>query len=209
MHPGDAVLQAQFPVHAAPRFSPFVPMEEVGDRFVLTSWGLALEIRRKWIHAVTPVHAGRLLRPIPFGDGPQPGVRLLCGTPPRSLEKRFIEQAREALPDEHAAWISWNEHTGQFRYRPVRIQSSSPSSITYDIPEVEEGEHLVVDMHSHGLLAAGFSPQDERDDHGALKVAVCYGNLDQEVPTTAAVVRCLGVSFPIEAMNIKGQANDA
>ena len=202
MHVLDSLLQKQFPVVVAPKFSDFEPLATPGDRFVVAEQGLLLETRRAWVHAVSPVQGGPMLRPVPFGAGPAVGVRLLCGALPAEMERRFIDRARRALPNECACWITWNEHTRTFAYRDVQVLEHSPARIRYTRPNLEDGEHLVADIHSHGLFAAGFSKDDEADDRGTLQLSIVYGNLDQGVVSKAVVMRCLGVTLPQELISI-------
>jgi PRTRC genetic system protein A len=78
----------------------------------------------------------------------------------------------------------------------VAILQHSADSVVYERPVLGAHEHLVVDMHSHGAHRAGFSAQDNQDDHGALQVSYCVGSLDREAPTKATCARVLGVTLP-------------
>ncbi|MFX8118304.1 hypothetical protein ABTK86_19500, partial [Acinetobacter baumannii] len=73
-----------------------------------------------------PLQVDAPLRPVPFGAGPAPCFRLTCGKPPAEFGERFLAQARKALPNETAAWITWSEKTGEFRYREVVVLEHSP-----------------------------------------------------------------------------------
>lgn len=200
----DEVLQRQLPIIAAPKFKDFTPLQTTGDRFVVTDRGLVLESKRPWVRAVVPVTKGEPSRPIPFGAGPEFGVTLLCGRIPQELQERFLQEARAALPNEAACWFTWNEHTGTFRYRSVDVLEHSPGRIRYVRPDLDDGEHLVADVHSHGTFGAGFSSDDEFDDHGTLQVSIVFGNVDTERPTYACVMRCLGTTLPSRFIRFEG-----
>jgi PRTRC genetic system protein A len=59
-----------------------------------------------------------------------------------------------------------------------------------------DGEHIVVDVHSHGLHTAFFSAEDDADDAGAMKVSLVLGNLDQERPTSKMRLCMAGLVRP-------------
>lgn len=86
---------------------------------------------------------------LPYGEVSET-FELLCGPVPRELLWQFAEQAKKAGEIETAGWITWSEHTRKFRYLPLVEQKASPSEVVVDRPELEPGEHLVVDLHSLG-----------------------------------------------------------
>lgn len=200
MDPRDQLLQRQFPVHVAPRFGEFVRLATTGDRFVVTANGLVMETRRPWVYAVLPLQLDAPLRPVPFGAGPAPCFRLTCGKPPAEFGERFLAQARKALPNETAAWITWSDRTEKFRYREVVVLEHSPDHIRYERPDLDDGEHLVVDMHSHGRAPAFFSFTDESDDRGTLQLSCVVGNVDRDEPSQETAIRCLGITLPEAAL---------
>ena len=54
---------------------------------------------------------------------------------------------------------------------------ATPHRIDYEEVRLNDGEHLVVDIHSHGAERPFFSGQDDADDYGGLKVAAVIGGL--------------------------------
>lgn len=199
----DETFAALFPLIRAPLGAPTEPLAASGERYHCTSNGLLLEVRRPWIHAVVPL-TSKPVRQIPFGAGPKVGVYLLCGLPPDEYFTRFTAAAKAAMPNETAAWVTWNDKTHQWAYREVEVLEHTDSSVRYQRPTLLPHEHLVVDMHSHGVFPAGFSPKDHQDDHGALQVSYCVGSLDREQPTKASCVRVLGVTLPGTAIKLGG-----
>lgn len=196
----DLLIQQEFAISAAPKFEGFEPLATSGQRYVLGRQGLKLEIKRPWLHAVVSMHEGPARLPLPYGEAPADGVTLLCGFVPRALAERFLVQARLALPNETAAWITWDEKTREFAYVPLAAQSASPGHVTYEVPSLPQRTHLVLDLHSHGAHAAFFSSQDDVDDYGTVKLAAVLGNVDQDEPTMAARACLLGTTCAVERL---------
>lgn len=194
--PMDELMQRQFPTVIAPKFgAPLTPLEVNGERFIVCADAVKMEIKRPWVHAVVPVSGQCFLRNLPYGPGPEYKVKLLCGPLPKALLERFGNEASEALPSEHAAWITWREDSKEFTYRSLHVTSHGPDHIDYDRPSLDEGEWLVLDIHSHGRAPAFFSPRDEKDDFGELRIAMVLGHVDRTTRSHAVLARCLGVSM--------------
>ncbi|MFV8603898.1 PRTRC system protein A [Ralstonia pseudosolanacearum] len=197
----DATLWDSAPTVAVPKFAEFKELEEVGHRFLATAEGLFVEVRRPWLHVIQPVAPlnGQTVRP-PYGTV-KPKVELaferLGATFP--MVRAFIEAARQAAPNEHAAWVVWDSRTGDLAYRELKITDASPDAISYDRPRLEDHESLVVDMHSHGALAAFFSEQDNRDDAGEVKISCVVGDLaDGKTPSIQFRLCVLGMFLPLK-----------
>ena len=75
--------------------------------------------------------------------------------------------------------------------------------IDYDEIRLQEGEHLVVDMHSHGDMPAFFSGEDDRDDAGAMRFSVVVGNIGSETPSSQMRL-CLAGVFLRASINEHG-----
>jgi PRTRC genetic system protein A len=84
--------------------------------------------------------------------------------------------------------------------------STGCSHVRYMRPVLDEDEHLVVDIHSHGRLAAFFSSEDDRDDRGEFKIAGVVGNCDRERCSTTFRLCANGLLLPLAfgAENSKG-----
>lgn len=190
IHPLDAAMQAVTPVIAAPKYGSLEPLAGSGQRYILGENELYLEFRRPWIHGCVPVTPvpGRT----PYGPV-HPGVKLLCGNPPRQLFDQFARAAASQAPDEHAAWITWSERTREFHYREVEVLERNSMAVRYRWPELAEGEWKVIDMHSHGAMPASFSEEDDADDHGAVKIALVLGNCDTEQMSQVRRLSVLGL----------------
>lgn len=176
MNPRDQYLQQLVPTVMVPRFEQLQPLETSGHRYLACAAGLKLEIRRPWLHAIVTV-AANLGPELPYGAGPSDKVELTCGVIPRELLQAFVEHARAALPNEVQAWVVWNEAADEFELQILQALSASPGHINYNRPNLPLGTWQVMDIHSHGIAAAFFSEQDDRDDQGEIKLAAVVGSL--------------------------------
>lgn len=178
MNPVDFALQGSFPSVMVPTREPVAPMSGPGERLLIASNGVFLEISRPWLRLVRRLSTFDWHTPVPYGKaGEQTG--LLCGPVPAGLVAQFAAMARAALPNEAGAWIVWHAGTGQFRLVPLPALSHGPGHLHYDRPVLREGEWLVVDCHSHGYGRAYFSSTDDRDDQHDVKFALVLGNCDR------------------------------
>lgn len=192
MDPRDDVLQQSCPTIVVPKYGALVPMEEWGHRVLVARNGLWLEVLRPWLHALVPI-ASQEAFPLPFGELTVK-LALAFGRVPLSFRERFLSEANAALPDEHAAWLVWNENQRTLQYRELAVIDRTPGRIQYRHPRLSDGEWLAVDMHSHGGLPAFFSATDNDDDRGAHKLAIVVGNLGS-AEISVAMRLCLGGLF--------------
>jgi len=193
LHHLDALVQSITPVIAAPAHQHLAQLTGRGQRYIVGRSGLFVEFRRAWVHALCQVSDSGGA-PLPYGD-PYCHVTMLCGPAPAALLQRFSDEAREACPNEHAAWTTWNERNGEFQYRSLELTQVGAACVSYIRPELSDDEHLVVDLHSHGLFPAGFSQQDDADDRGEIKVSIVLGNCDRDEVTSVRRLGALGHYF--------------
>lgn len=144
-------------------------------RYLTGSDGLYVEINRPWLHAIQRIASSAV--PLPFGSISET-IKLKCGPVPRELFAEFREVAENAFPKETAGIIVWSADTGRFRLI-ITATESSASTVEYEIPRLPRDEYRVIDIHSHGRFAAGFSQVDDLDDRYDVKLAVVLGRLDQ------------------------------
>jgi hypothetical protein len=209
----DLFQQSLTPVVVVPKYSEIAPLSTPGHRYLVAEDGLWLEVRRAWLWARMPLAQtwgtslpfGRLAEPqtLPeVTDGMEVDARDFMPTLQAQytfeaedlerLQTLFVHDARASLPDEFAAWGVWDDKAGRLVYRPLVATEASPGGITFSRPRLEDHEHLAVDLHSHGALAAFFSSTDDDDDRGEVKLSVVVGTLDQE-PTFATRLCALGL----------------
>ncbi|CAE6811426.1 hypothetical protein R69658_05422 [Paraburkholderia aspalathi] len=199
--PLDAALFDSAPTVAVPKHAKFEPLTEVGHRFLMAAQGVFIEVRRPWLHVIQQLtklnEAGP--RP-PYGDI-EPKIELAFGRLSAAVPylQAFAEEARAALPNEHAAWIVWDQDKQQLAYKALHVSSSTPGSITFDRPTLAPHESLAIDVHSHGDGAAYFSAQDDADDTGEVKISGVLGGLGEGgTPSVAFRLCLLGMFVPLK-----------
>lgn len=195
----DAALLAAAPVAVVPAHSTFFPLRESGHRFLLAADGIYLEARRPWlhfIHRLAPISGVR----IPYGPL-TPTVEFAFGRLGAAMPQLqdFALHASAAAPIEAAGSVIWNSATDVWRIAyPDLVGQASANHIEFKQVELAEDEHLIIDLHSHGNTAAFFSPTDNHDDAGSVKISGVYGNLDQTEPTVAFRICVLGMIIPLQ-----------
>ena len=183
MNPIDFALQGSFPSVMVPTREPAAPMTGPGERLLVASNGVFLEISRPWVRLVRRLATYAWCTPVPYGEVAEQ-TELHCGSVPAELVAEFARMARAALPNEAGAWIVWDAVTGLFRLVPLPSLSHGAGHLYYQRPVLRAGEWLVVDCHSHGRGRAYFSTTDDRDDQHDVKLALVLGNCDQ-LPSVA------------------------
>ncbi|KUZ37267.1 hypothetical protein WS52_15220 [Burkholderia territorii] len=201
----DNALFDSAPVAAVPRHAEFAPLLDVGHRFLLAAEGLFVEIRRPWLHLIQQVAPieGTCPRP-PYGSI-DAKIEFAFGriSSAEPHLRRFATDAAGAAPNEHAAWIVWNETSKELVYREVEVTSSTPTAITINRPALADDESLAFDLHSHGAGPAGFSSTDDADDAGEVKIAGVIGGVGTANPSVAFRLCALGkmitLRVPVQA----------
>ena len=108
MDPRDLALQQTCPTLVVPKYGELEPMSDFGHRMLVASDGLWLEVLRPWLHLQVPI-AEQEAFALPFGPLTVK-MELTFGRVPPALRERFLADAKAALPDEHAAWLVWDEN---------------------------------------------------------------------------------------------------
>ncbi|HEY1042381.1 MAG TPA: PRTRC system protein A [Telluria sp.] len=195
----DLTLVRAAPVAVVPSHCEFRPLTENGHRFLAAHDGLYLEVRRPWLHLIRRIADQTAVR-MPYGRIGQK-AELAFGGIGSALPQlqAFARQAREHLPVETAASLIWHSGTKEWDLRvPEVIGTASATRIQYRQVDLADDEHLVIDLHSHGQLPAGFSPTDDEDDYGSVKIAGVFGNVDPGSEPSLAFRLCvLGIYIPI------------
>lgn len=187
----DLALQLSCPVISMPMFSPLASLEHSGERIVIGRNGTFLEVRRPWARIVTQVGPA-LATTVPFGSVSEV-VEYTAGKLPRWLLGEFAEWAQEKSEVEIGAVITWNEATGEYLLRRSKSNHATSGSLDYELPQLAEREHIIVDCHSHSHHPAYFSQVDDSDDRHAVKFAFVVGNCDTNTPTTKTRLCVRGV----------------
>lgn len=196
MDPRDVALQSVAPVIMVPRYSDLEPLSQNGHRFLVADDGLWLEVYRPWLYVRKPIAQQKQVA-IPYGSLSEV-VNIRCPKIPKALIQQFVDRAKGQPGIECASWITWSEETDEFRLRQLSEISAGRAHVRVHRPTLEEGEHLVVDLHSHGAFAAGFSQTDNKDDRGEIKISVVVGDCDSPVQTFASRLCVMGIYLPFQ-----------
>lgn len=181
--PRDQLLLAQCPVAGAPRHGPWQPLHAAGQRMLLAANGVFLEVRTPVLYALQQV--GQLDPALTLPYGPlRNAIQFSFGAFPRALVEQFIAAARYACPEELAGALVYHCVSRQLRLVLHKTVHGGSASVDYRMKGLAAQELVALDLHSHGLLPACFSPADDRDDQG-ICVAGVVGELDCEHPSAA------------------------
>lgn len=195
--PCDALLQAHAPAVMVPRLSPIAPLDRSGHRYLVAKDGLWIEVKRPWLHLVWPIAPSQT--PLPYGKLQDAMEFAFDWDVFWMLVEQFRQDAVRALPNEYAAWFVWDENSARLAYRRLIAIDTGPAGIKVHRPQLAPHEHMAVDIHSHGALAACFSGTDDVDDAGEVKLSVVLGNLDDPNAETEAMRLCAhGLFIPFE-----------
>ena len=110
--------------------------------------------------------------PTPFARV-TPGIYFDAGRIPRTLINHAADRAIECAPIEYAGAITYRDDG--YALAEPRIDSASPSHVTYDRTSVDD-DALAVDLHSHGLTSPYFSSTDNASDEQGIYIAVVFGH---------------------------------
>lgn len=193
IHPLDVVVQQELPTVLVPRFGEFVALAQQGQRLLLASDGIWLEVNTGWLYARVPY---QLLSPqlpvLPYGHIEQM-LLFKAGPVPVGFLKRFVATAKGNSQVEQAALILLDLESGVWRYVEPGVIENNGAKVSYHYPEMGEQETLVADLHSHAGYSAGFSRIDDADDRAAFKLAVVIGDCHREQVSVAARLCLRGV----------------
>lgn len=171
--------------------------------------GVMLILRRPWLELDVPV-TPPVSAYLPYGSVGQPRANLRCGLIPREHLLDILDHFRAALPNEAAAFVIWNEATGEFAVNYPVIDEATPSRLVYRTPALPADWHVVCDIHSHGTGRAFFSATDDADDAHATKISMVFGRLDQaEGPDMASRLCAAGMFLPLPRSPFAGDHDAA
>ena len=199
----DVAQQSVMPTVMVPRYAELEELDTPGNRILMASNGVWLEVCRAWLYArVLVAHPLRI--PVPYGMIHEE-LRFGFGKLPKAMVAQFIEQARVRSPNECAAWVVWNQRTDAWKLMMLTETSVGPNHVDVNLPTLGEDEHMVMDLHSHGLSSAFFSRKDNKDDRGEVKIAGVIGNLDKPGVTASFRLCANGVFLPLPFESPQGR----
>lgn len=185
----DAILQAEYPLLVVGQMAEFVPLTTPGSRMLLTADGLKLEAHNGMTHAITSLARLKSTLSLPYGTVAD-CCEIVCQRTANQVAqwiREFVEHARKACPNETMMLVT--QLPGQEPTCKYPSFNESGAHLNYQ-PDLQEGEQILLDVHSHGLFGAGFSMTDNKDDstfRGDLKWCYVIGSLDK--PTMTIVSR--------------------
>lgn len=189
----DEALLKAFPLLAASVSGTQLAAADFGTRYVVGRHGVSREVTLPWIRVCQLIAPSALT--LPYGVVPD-AVEFRCGLIPGEVVRQFVADAKRAQPLEIAGVFLWNEAKDSWRYARREAKTASGLHIEYDEVRAGDGEHIVVDVHSHGLHAAFFSAEDDADDAGSMKVSLVLGNVDRECPSSKMRLCMAGTMQP-------------
>ncbi len=182
----DASLQSELPLIEVGIYTPFEPLNEPGARLLLTATGLMLESCNGVFHAITPLGTYTATVRLPYGKVTT-GVTTLdkeAATQLYAYAREFLAVAAKHAPLETIMLVVKGPGRPMRCIHPALNQTNA--SLDYqDWVHMEEGEHVILDIHSHGAYEAFFSSTDNDDDgrfRGHLKTSCVIGHADQSSP---------------------------
>ena len=178
--PRDAALRVTCPCEPVPLFG-VLKEQAAGQRVLVASNGLFLEVRRSWLHSVTQLAELPQAPPLPYGMAVE-SLRFEFGKIPVALIDAFVDEGRKALPNEVAGALVYNASTKSLRLVMHESIVAGPTKVRYRMPNLLQGEELAIDLHTHGRLSAFWSDDDDADDQG-VKVCGVFGDLHQARPS--------------------------
>lgn len=197
LDPRDEIILHRAPTIAEPKFSTRWPMPANSHRFVSAESGLWLEVHRPWLYLLVEIAPAEIA--LPYGA--------LAATDEYSFGReemlqvihQFVDDAREALPNEAAAWAVWDERDQRLHYQLLTPDHASPGGITFPRPVLDEHQTLAIDLHSHGDMKAFWSATDDNDDAGEVKLAVVIGEVNDNKPGIRIRLCAMGVFIDLES----------
>lgn len=184
----DTILQSEYPLHVVGQMTPFEPMAAPGSRLLLTADGLKLEAHNGMVHAITTLAPLKSTLTLPYGKVADCLDIVSQRTAHRVAQwlKDFVVHARLACPNETMMLVT--QCPGQEPTCKYPSFNEGRAHLDYQ-PNYEEGEQVLLDVHSHGHYRSEFSKTDDRDDQtyrGDLKCCYVIGSLNKPEPTVSS-----------------------
>lgn len=190
----DQALRACFPLIEVPVEGAFRTPGTCQSALLLTQRGLKLRLQNEAFTWVTPIGLPSPI-PLPYGDVDDSLVISFKFEPVQRLLSEFVDEAKRNLPNECGAWITWSPTSDAYRLIHLTTTRATQDILECTLPRLNDGELLLVDVHSHGHAGAFFSRTDDEDDRKsdpAPHFAWVIGGLHHQDPTFLACHRMVG-----------------
>jgi len=178
----DAALLAACPCLPVPRFGE-LPAMGPGQRTLVARSGVYTQVKLPWLDCTIRIAELPAAPPLPYGELSE-RVAFSFGVIPIVMLDAFVEHGRAALPDEAAGALIYSARTQDLRLQMHEAIEAGPGGIRYRMPQLQPGELIAVDLHTHGRLPAFWSSTDDADDRG-VKVCGVFGSLHKSTPSAA------------------------
>ncbi|MBF4991038.1 PRTRC system protein A [Methylophilus sp. QUAN] len=202
----DTMIQNLTPTVMVPKHEPLQYLSDYGHRFLMASNGVWMESKAPWGHVVFPV---RIIPEVSFPYGstkPIMEINTPNGKIPVDLIRLFVEKAKETPDTEVAAWVIYDSRFQTMRLEMLKFSFASDQKIDYVCPSLSDDESVLMDIHSHATGPAFFSPEDDKDDKGAFRIAVVIGNLDKPDVSVVSRLCMYGMFYDLDAPVLQGRA---
>ncbi len=174
----DELIQKFFPTVIVPKYSPLPELEVRKTRFLMASGGLYIETRQPWCSGAWQVYQSP--RPLPYGDFEEyddflPILNDSLDILALEIIPAAAKYAEQGL--EWAGWIVWED--GNLRYMPLEFEATAVKAHVQR-PDLPEGCHLAIDVHSHHTMRPLFSEDDDTDDKGGVRISLVLGSYNKK-----------------------------
>ena len=145
------------------------PLETGCYRFIIANDGLYIEGRSDVLHAsfrVSDLNGAKM----PYGNH-KSFCNIKNGLLPDTIKNELLKRCIKSGEQEYAAYVSY-ETTEYIIIEPTTV-SASTSHISYQTDQ--NINSVLIDIHSHGLGEAYFSPTDDISDRHGIYLAVVFG----------------------------------
>lgn len=174
MNRKDLILQNHLPTVMAPKYEKIAPCETGKTRLIMGHNGLYIETNQVW---------GRLVRKLWHSERQFPyGLVEEIDTFRDIVNGVWPIMHEEVIPHAAEYAATKTEWAGQIIYTPSGLRylplnfTSDEFKARYELPALSEGEHFVIDIHSHHGMTPSFSETDDQDDSGGVKIRMVLGN---------------------------------
>lgn len=170
----DTIIQNAFPTVVVPKYDDLIPCESGRTRLLMGSAGLYIETMQRWGHLRKQLwHSERKL---PYGDVQEVDTFANIVTESWPILHEDIIPAAAHYAEQGKEWAGQIVLGPQgLRYFPLNFISDKVE-VTYELPKLCDDEKYVVDVHSHGKMVPFFSPQDDEDDKGGVRIRMVLGD---------------------------------
>lgn len=164
--------------------------------YCLAANGVFVRAQRKGLYACIPV-AEIMGQPRVRGLGElEPVVRLDVGRVQVNLVNELLERARKWAPLENLTWLKPHEYWLWMGKEPNQVRTSS--SVRPVCPFDLEWQDTLIDLHSHHIMRAFFSAQDDKDEMGGFRIFAVLGRV-LKAPEIAVRVGIYGHFYEIDS----------